>query len=333
MIIAALALITTAAVSCAPAPPPEAGQRFRVPADFNEGLITAISDLWGSPPGANLTGCRPSPQHPRPVIVLHGFAGNMADNMGGISPFLANQGYCVFALTYGDQPGSIFGGIGDIRRSSMDEFGPFVDQVLAQTGARQVDVVGHSEGSVMPRWWMRFGPSVHSDGTPKVATLVGVGPATHGADLGGFAATLRTIPLFANVLSAIADNGCGACEQVLSGSSFLEQLNSSSHQPGERFAGMTQPGVRYLMLATEFDNFLVPYRFGFIDDPAVTNLTVQQVCAIDRADHLAIIFDPVAYDVIDNFLDPASASPPRCVATQPVFTPIDQRSPAGGLSR
>lgn len=79
------------------------------------------------------------------------------------------------------------------------------------------------------------------------------------------------------------------------------------------------------MLATEWDNFLVPYEFGFIDDPAVTNMTVQDVCPIDEADHLAIVFDPVAFDVIANFLDPANVRTPRCVRTQPVFAPVDQR--------
>lgn len=309
-------------------PPPGPGQRFRVPADFGEGILTAMKDLHGPPTGANLDGCQPTVEHPRPVILLHGFAGNMADNMGGISPFLANQGYCVFALTYGDTPGSIFGGIRDIRRSSMEEFGPFVDQVLTSTGARQVDIVGHSEGSVMPRWWMRFGPSVHPDGTPKVATMIGVGPASYGADLDGQAAKIRSLPLFAGIIDAMARGGCGACEQVLSGSRFLQTLNSPGPQAGEQFTGLTQPGVRYMMLATEFDNFLVPYSLGFLDDPAVTNLTVQDECKIDRADHLSIVFDPVAFDLIDNFLDPSSASTPRCVATKPVFAPIDQRDPA-----
>lgn len=40
------------------------------------------------------------------------------------------------------------------------------------------------------------------------------------------------------------------------------------------------------MLATEWANFLVPYEFGVIDDPAVTNMTVQDICEIDAADHL-----------------------------------------------
>ncbi len=311
--------------SCAPAPEP--GDRYRVPADFGEGLIAAIQDLSGPPAGANHWDCVPARDHLRPVILLHGFAGNMADNMSGLSPFLANAGYCVFALNYGATPGSVLAGTEDIRQSSMNQFGPFVDEVLRRTGAAQVDVVGHSEGSVVPRWWMRFGPSLNPDDTPKIATMIGVGPASYGADLGGHSAELRATPLMAWFLETLAANGCGACEQVLSGSTLLNELNSPDPQPGERFTGLTQPGVRYMMLATELDNFVVPYQFGFIDDPAVTNLTVQDVCPIDEADHLSIVFDPVAFDVISNFLDPANATTPRCVATQPVFTPNDQRKP------
>lgn len=177
----------------------------------------------------------------------------------------------------------------------------------------------------MPRWWMRFGPSVHADGTPKVATMIGVGPAGYGAGLDGWAAKLRALPFFASYMGALAANGCGSCGQLVAGSDFVTRLNSALAQPGERFSGVAQPGVRYLMLATEFDNFLVPYRYGFLDHPAVTNMTVQDVCAIDRADHLSIMYDPVAFDIITNFLDPTHPVTPRCVATVGVFGTVDQR--------
>lgn len=322
------AAIATAAIaaSSACAPPPAPGQSYRVPADFGEAAVTAARDLFGPPPGANLADCTPTAAHPRPVVLAHGILGNMADNMGGLAPELANQGYCVYALTYGAAPGSIFGGIADIRRSSIDEFGPFVDRVLAATGARQVDVIGHSEGSVMPRWWMRYGDSVHPDGTPKVANMIGVAPVSNGDDLGGLATQMRSIPLFAGVLDELAKNGCGACEKLVAGSSFFRQLNTTAPQPGERFSGPAQPGVRYLMLASVWENFVVPYRSGFIDHPAVTNMTLQDACPIDEADHLAIAFDPVAYDLVSAFLDPTHPIPQRCVATQPVFWRVDQRS-------
>ena len=323
--LAVVALLT--ATACAP-PAPEPGERYRVPADFGEGVLTAALDLMGPPAGANLDSCTPGAEHPRPVILLHGILGNMADNMTALSPFFANLGYCVYALNYGAPPGSIFGGIADVRRSSLDQFGPFVDEVLERTGASQVDVIGHSEGSVMPRWWMRYGPSVHADGTPKVHAFVGVTPVSDGDDLGQFAKQMRAIPFFQAYLDELAANGCGACEQLLSGSKFFEQLNTTTPQPGENFSGPAQPGVRYLMLATQWDNLVVPYWRGFIDHPAVTNMTVQDVCARDHADHLSVVFDPVAFDVIANFLDPGRKATPRCVPTQPVFPPLYQGSHA-----
>lgn len=316
----AFALIAAAACS----PPPAPGQRYRVPATFNEGLLSALLNLAGPPPGANLPDCRPTAQHPRPVILLHGIVGNMADNMNGLAPQFANLGYCVFAMTYGATPGGLFGGLADIRRSALEQIGPFIDQVLNTTGARQVDIIGHSEGSVTPRWWMRYGDSVHADGSPKVANFVGIGPASNGADLGGYARQLRTTPPFSGIIDALANNGCAACEQVLAGSELLRDLNTTAARPGEQFSGPVQPGVRYLMLATEWDNFVIPYQYGFLDHPAVKNLTVQQVCDIDQADHLSIVFDPVAYDVIANFLDPQHPVSQRCVPTRPALWPLHQ---------
>jgi len=309
-----------AATACTP-PAPEPGQRYRVPADFGEGILTAALDLTGPPAGANLESCTPTAEHPRPLILLHGFLANAADNMTALSPFFANLGYCVFTLNYGGTPGSIIGGLGDIRASSLDQFGPFVDQVLARTGASQVDVIGHSEGSMMPRWWMRYGPSVRADGTPKVHSYVGLTPISDGVDLGGLAKEMRASPLFQGILQGFAANGCMACEQIVGGSTLFEQLNTTTPQPGENFVGMVQPGVRYLMLATQWDNLVVPYWRGFIDDPAVTNMTVQDICPIDNADHLSVAFDPVAFDVMANFLDPDRDLEPRCVPTQPVFPP------------
>jgi len=42
------------------------------------------------------------------------------------------------------------GGLTDIRDSAK-ELDTFVDKVLEATGATQVDLIGHSEGTVVPR--------------------------------------------------------------------------------------------------------------------------------------------------------------------------------------
>ncbi len=320
-----IATLLWGAIACSP-PPQElrASIRYRVPATFADGLLDALRDLYGPPAGANRWECDPSAAHPRPVILLHGILGNMADNLSGLSPMLANEGYCVFAMNYGGDPLSIFGGVMDIRESALTQFGPFVDRVLAATDAQQVDVIGHSEGSVMPRYWMKYGPSVAPDGTPKVAHMIGVAPASQGALDAELAERLRSTEPFKSIQQAIADNGCAACLQLMNGSEFMASINSTAPFPGQRFSGPAQPGVSYMMLATTWDNFVVPYRAGFIDHPQFKNQTVQDSCMIDHADHLSIAFDPVAYDLILTELDPANQRAVRCVGTEPAFTSTEQ---------
>src|SRR5687768_4673768 len=56
-----------------------------------------------SPPGANDLSCEPSAAHPRPVILVHGLGATMSGNWDYNAPRLADAGYCVFALTYGQR--------------------------------------------------------------------------------------------------------------------------------------------------------------------------------------------------------------------------------------
>ncbi|MGW1869962.1 esterase/lipase family protein [Streptomyces mauvecolor] len=45
-------------------------------------------------------------------------------------------------------------GHGDIKQSSK-ELAAFVDKVLAATGTCQVDLVGHSQGGTLARWYLK----------------------------------------------------------------------------------------------------------------------------------------------------------------------------------
>ena len=56
-----------------------------------------------------------------------------------------------------------------------------VDRVLAATHARQVDVVGHSQGGMMPRYYIEF-----LGGAAKVHVLVGLAASNQGTTLNGF---------------------------------------------------------------------------------------------------------------------------------------------------
>ena len=116
------------------------------------------------------------------MILVHGTFADMADSWQALSPLLFDNGYCVFALNYGSYEGSGSIGIdavGPIAHSA-EELSAFVDRVLAATGAKKVDLVGHSQGGMMPRYYLRF-----LGGAAKVKALVGLAPSNHGTTLEG----------------------------------------------------------------------------------------------------------------------------------------------------
>jgi triacylglycerol esterase/lipase EstA (alpha/beta hydrolase family) len=142
----------------------------------------AHASATASPPGANDWSCKPSAAHPRPVILVHGTFADMSDSWQALSPLLYDQGYCVFALNYGSYGGSGQFGIyatGNITQSA-EQLSSFVNRVLKATGAGQVDLVGHSQGGMMPRYYLKF-----LGGAARVRTLVGLAPSNHGTTLDG----------------------------------------------------------------------------------------------------------------------------------------------------
>ena len=51
----------------------------------------------------------------------------------------------------------------------------------------------------------------------------------------------------------------------------------------------------------------------------MTNINLQSQCILDGADHLAVIYDPIALRDVLNALDPAHAVFPWCVPVFPVL--------------
>lgn len=219
-----------------------------------------------SPPGANDFDCKPTKGHTRPIVLVHGTGGDMTVSWNLISPELAEQGYCVFALDYGGR------GVGAIE-DSAEELGAFVDRVLGATGARKVAIVGHSQGGMMPRQYMRF-----AGGAKKVAELVGLVPSNHGT-------TNPAAPLIP---------GCTACRQQVAGSDFMTRLNEGDETPGRR--------VSFTQITTIYDTVVTPYTSAFLEGPKTTDITLQDACPDNEADHLNIIYDRVALQWIQNAL-------------------------------
>jgi len=261
------------------------------------------------PPGANDWKCRLRTIHPRPVVLVHGLGANMSDNWRSISPLLASQGYCVFALTYGVdkrtegwpyQPGGV------VRmEESAKELRGFVARVRRATGAPKVDIVGHSEGSLMPNYFVKF-----LGGAAVVDRYVGMTPLWKGTNVGGVG-MLYGLGKQSGSSAAIAaqtQQFCGSCPQFAQNSEFLDKMNAGG---GSRVAGVT-----YTMVMTSHDELVMPYTSGFM--AGATNIVVQDQCPADTVGHGWLAFDPVAIRHVLNALDPAHARPPDCATAQPI---------------
>ncbi|GGY75581.1 lipase [Streptomyces olivaceoviridis] len=253
------------------------------------------SDAPGS--GWNDYTCKPSAAHPRPVVLVHGTLGNSVDNWLGLAPYLKTRGYCVYSLDYGQLPGvPLFHGLGPIDRSA-GQLAVFVDKVLAATGAARADLVGHSQGGMMPRYYLKF-----LGGAAKVNALVGIAPDNHGTDLDGLT---RLLPYFPGTEDLLKATTPGLADQI-TGSAFLTELNAG---------GDTVPGVRYTVIASRYDEVVTPWRTQYLSGSGVRNVLLQDLCPLDLSEHLAIgLFDRIAFHEVANALDPAHATATTCAS-------------------
>ncbi|CAM5569056.1 hypothetical protein SBADM41S_00984 [Streptomyces badius] len=209
--------------------------------------------------GWNDYSCKPSAAHPRPVVLVHGTFGNSIDNWLVLAPYLVNRGYCVFSLDYGQLPGvPFFHGLGPIDKSA-EQLDVFVDKVLDATGAPKADLVGHSQGGMMPNYYLKF-----LGGAAKVNALVGIAPDNHGTTLLGLT---KLLPFFPGVEKFISDKTPGLADQI-AGSPFITKLTAG---------GDTVPGVRYTVVATTYDQVVTPYRTQYLDGPDVRNVRLQDL--------------------------------------------------------
>jgi triacylglycerol esterase/lipase EstA (alpha/beta hydrolase family) len=291
----ALALATLACT----ASPALAGQ---LPVIYNGIYGYAHASPTASPPGANNWSCKPSAAHPQPVILVHGTFGDMSDSWQALSPLLYDRGYCVFALNYGSYNGSGSFGVyatGDIAESAQ-QLSDFVDKVRSATGASKVDLVGHSQGGMMPRYYIK-----NLGGAAKVETLVGLAPSNHGTTLNGL---FTLAGYFPGSSAALAD--CPACQEQEAGSPFITSLNAGSE---------TNPGVNYTVIESANDEVVTPYTSAFLARrPNVTNILLQRQCVLDQGEHLSMPYDHVADADVLNALDPAHKVRPPCTPVLPV---------------
>jgi triacylglycerol esterase/lipase EstA (alpha/beta hydrolase family) len=300
---AATALATATALVALPG---QAHAQSQLPVnwDFASGALAGFFAPDTPPPGADNWNCKPSSAHRYPVVLVNGTFASEDDNWQAASPLLYNHGYCVFTFNYGGT--GYVTATGDIA-TSAGQLASFVTQVLAATGAAKVDLVGHSQGGMMPRYYLKF-----LGGAQYVNDLVALAPSNYGTTLDGLttlASTLGAVGLVNGAINAL----CMACVEQEQGSAFLTNLNSG---------GDTVPGVHYTVVESEDDEVVTPYTNAFLTGSGVTNITVQNQCPFDASDHLEIVADPVALADVLNALDPAAPVQVPCLIVLPVTGPV-----------
>lgn len=259
-------------------------------APASAGPLSWPTSPFGEPSGANDWSCRPTAERPTPVVIVHGTFGDRKSLLDDLSAAMVDDGFCVFSLDYGNRA------TGDIP-TSAEQLKTFVTKVLDATGAEKVSMVGHSQGGMMPRYYIKF-----LGGAAYVDDLVGLSPSNHGTTIVGDPSNPLT--------GALLGGFCPSCSQQAAGSAFLTKLNAGDETPGE---------VSYTQITTRYDEVVVPYTSAYLaEGPRTTNITVQDHCPADLAEH---VFIPMSRTAIAFALDalehPGPADPALEVSCRP----------------
>ncbi len=290
------ALVAAAVAAAAPA---SASAKYSVPYG-STALADAIwNETWEPETvvGAN-NGCKPSSTHPYPVVLVHATLADEGSNWVTLAPLLANEGYCVYAFNYGATLASLevwpfigprIDGIGHIEKSA-EELSSFVNNVLSKTKAPKVDLVGHSQGGMMPNYYIKY-----LGGSSKVNELIGLAPSNHGTTLDGITTLVEKFPFAAEIINGLLEFlGAPALPEQEESSAFIKKLFGS----GEPLAS----GVRYVVIETEHDEVVTPYTHAFLSGSNVTNILIQSQCPSDPVEHIGMFDDSPALQNVVNQL-------------------------------
>lgn len=224
---------------------------------------------------------RPSANKPWPVILIHG----TVDTKGvwqELGTELRADGWCVFAPDYGKR------GTAAMEESAV-QLGAYIEAVRTITGAEQVILIGHSQGGLLARYWMRT-----SGQARYVKHLVSLGAPNHGTTMGGILSPLVTNNLTENIMHSLIHRWFGPVGfQQITGSEIFAVFNddgarntddgaSSTHGSGE-----LEDGVDYTCIASRQDTVVQPPETCFLNGPThqVRNVWVQDIIPRANVQH------------------------------------------------
>ncbi|MEW2068024.1 alpha/beta fold hydrolase [Streptomyces sp. NPDC007346] len=243
----------------APDPPPEAPPG-----------TTGTTGTTGTPPEApseTPPGTRPRPlpgaqAAERPVVLLHGFADNRSVFVL-LRRALARHGRRhLTSLNHSPLTRDL--------RTSAELLGRHVEEVCARTGQHEVDIVGHSLGGLIARYYVqRLG------GDHRVRTLVTLG-TPHGGTAVAPGAGIHPI-----------------VRQMRGGSQLIEELRRPA--PGCR--------TRFVSFWSELDQVMVPVETACVDHPDLDAVNVR----VTGIGHLALPVHPAVAAAVREALESQEA--------------------------
>ncbi|MEK6806926.1 MAG: lipase [Pseudomonadota bacterium] len=238
-----------------------------------------------------------------PALLVHGTAVSAEANFSwNYVPALSTLGYAVCTV---QMPNN---GMSDIQDSA--EYIVHALREMNRVSGRKIQVLGHSQGGMIPRWALRFWPDTRA----LVDDLIGFASSNHG--------TVDSIAF------CEAPGGCAESfwQQTL-GSNFITALNADFETFDE---------ISYTSIYTYLDEIVVPNLPLTADTQSsalagganVTNVATQDVCPNNLGEHLALgTYDAVAYAIaLDALTHAGPADParvPLTVCLEPFMPGVD----------
>lgn len=138
----------------------------------------------------------------------------------------------------------------------------FVNQVRSQTGAARVDIVNHSMGGLVTGWYVNV-----LGGQPAVRHVASIAGANHG-----------TTAAYACLIFV-------TCQQMVPGSSFIEQYTAGDETPGD---------TRYGTWYSPCDGVIVPYTSTRLSGATNTLVACET--------HLGFLVDGTVLNAVRAFM-------------------------------
>ncbi|MBV9212461.1 MAG: lipase [Actinobacteria bacterium] len=217
------------------------------------------------------------------VLLVHGTGTNPEDTWGwSYLQSLPRAGFRACTVRLPDQA------LGDIQTAS--EYVVYAIRRMARLTGRKVDVIGHSQGTLEPRWAIRWWPRTVRPVVDDYISLAGPHHGIVGAD------------------ACVQSGNCWpAVWQMATHSRFLAALNAGDETPGR---------ISYTSVFSDTDELVQPSEpIPTAALSGASNVRIQDVCPGRPVHHVGELDDAVVWAVVlDALTHPGPAKVSRLPA-------------------